>query len=86
MENFREISTPMYPQAATDDAIDWLQRHADKMNEMFATAGSLKRVHYDVLETLQDGDDLPALRALVEVGLRGARELVARVATGLQHT
>jgi len=61
MENFREISTPMYPQAATDNAIDWLQRHADKMNSMFVTAGSSKRVHYDVLQTLQDGDDLPGL-------------------------
>ncbi len=61
VENFREISTPAHPLAATDNALDWLQRHADEMNRMFAEAGSLKRVHYGVLETLQDGDDVPPL-------------------------
>jgi hypothetical protein len=53
-EDFRELSTPEYPQAVTDDMIDWLQRHAARMNEMFVEMGSLKRVHYDVLEMIDD--------------------------------
>jgi hypothetical protein len=59
IEDFREISTPGYPQAATADMLDWLQRHAAEMNRMFAEAGSLKRVHYDLLEVTRDGDPDP---------------------------
>ena len=61
LEDFREVSTPAYPQAATDDLLDWLWRHADEMNAMAAEAGSGKRVHYDVLEVLADGSPLPGL-------------------------
>jgi len=60
IENFRE-NTPNFPQAATDDMIDWLQRHADEMNRMFATATSRKRVHYDVLQVLHDHQPDPNL-------------------------
>ncbi len=54
LEEFRE-ETAGYPQAATDDFIDWLNRHAARMNQMFADQGSPKRIHYDVLEVLDDG-------------------------------
>jgi hypothetical protein len=60
-ENFREISTPRWPQAVTDNMIDWFQRFADAMNQWFADAGSPKRIHYDVLATLPDGAPLPAI-------------------------
>lgn len=53
MEDFRE-RTRQYPQAATDDMIDWLNRHMARFNQMFAEAGTPKRVHYEVLETLFD--------------------------------
>jgi hypothetical protein len=53
MEEFRE-ETPGYPDMATDDFIDWLNRHTARFNEMFATAGSAKRVHFGVLEVLDD--------------------------------
>ena len=53
LENFREESAG-YPQAATDDFLDWLNRHMARFNEMFADAGCAKRVHYDVLEVLDD--------------------------------
>ncbi len=61
IEDFREKSTPNYPQAATFDMLDWLQRHAQEMNDMFAAAGSLKRVHYDVLAVTRDGDPDPSI-------------------------
>ena len=61
IEDFRERYTAQYPQAATDDLLDWLWRHADRINEMFAEKGGLKRVHYDVLEVLADGAALPPL-------------------------
>ena len=53
IEDFRE-ETPGYPQAATDDFLDWLNRHMARFNQMFAAAGSRKRVHFDVLEVLHD--------------------------------
>jgi hypothetical protein len=59
IEDFREQSTPNYPQAATEDFLDWLQRHAARMNQMFADMGSAKRVHYDVLDVLNDHDPDP---------------------------
>ncbi len=63
LEAFRE-ETPGYPQAATDDFIDWLNRHMVRFNEMFAQAGSPKRVHFDVLETLTDDEPDPAIDTL----------------------
>ena len=54
MEGFRE-ETADYPAAATDDFIDWLNRHMARFNQMFADAGSLKRVHFGILEVIEDG-------------------------------
>ncbi len=53
IEQYRE-DTPQFPEAVTDDFVDWLNRHMTRFNEMFAEAGSLKRVHYDLLEVLDD--------------------------------
>jgi len=58
IEDFRE-ETPEYPDAVTDDFIDWVNRHMARFNEMFEEAGSQKRVHYDLLEVLNDSDDAP---------------------------
>jgi outer membrane protein assembly factor BamB len=53
LETFRE-ETPDYPMAASDDLIDWLNRHMERFNAMFADAGSAKRVHFDILDVLPD--------------------------------
>jgi outer membrane protein assembly factor BamB len=53
------LNTPTYPDAQTDDLIDWLNRHVARFNQMFADAGCEKRVHYDVLEILPDGSPDP---------------------------
>ena len=53
IEEFRE-ETPDYPSAATDDFIDWLNRHMARFNEMFAAADCAKRVHFGILEVLED--------------------------------
>ncbi|MCP4549790.1 MAG: T9SS type A sorting domain-containing protein [bacterium] len=60
LENFRE-GTANYPAAATDDFIDWLNRHMARLNEMFATAGCAKRVHYDTLPLIGDADPDPEI-------------------------
>lgn len=52
-EDFRE-NTKNYPQANSDDMIDWLNLHMQRFNEMFDDAGTSKRVHFDVLEVLED--------------------------------
>jgi hypothetical protein len=54
IENFRENTSVSYPQAQTDDMIDWLQRHMTRFNQLFATASCQKRVHYNVLQVLDD--------------------------------
>ncbi|GMU83405.1 MAG: hypothetical protein AMXMBFR47_32750 [Planctomycetota bacterium] len=53
VEDFRE-NTENYPQAYTDDMFDWLNHHMARFNQMFAAAGTAKRVHYNVLEMLED--------------------------------
>ncbi len=53
MEEFRE-ETADYPNAATDDFIDWLNRHMVRFDEMFASAGSQKRVRFGILEVIDD--------------------------------
>lgn len=58
------LQSTNYPNAATDDLIDWIQRHMTRFNEMFAAAGSTKRVHYDVLELLPDTAPDPAVNRL----------------------
>jgi len=61
IENFRENTPVGYPQAQTDDLIDWLQRHMSRFNELFAVADCQKRVHYNVLEVLDDTAADPAV-------------------------
>ncbi len=61
IENFRENTAGNYPQAQTDDMIDWLQRHMARFNQMFAAADCRKRVHYNVLEVLDDAAPDPAV-------------------------
>ncbi len=59
-EDFRSHTTA-WTNAATDDFIDWLNRNMGRFNQLFAQAGSSKRVHYDVLELLDDSaPDPPA--------------------------
>ncbi|MGE0481926.1 MAG: PQQ-binding-like beta-propeller repeat protein [Phycisphaerae bacterium] len=64
IEFFREVDTPLYPQAATDDFIDWLNRSMERFNAILAQAGSLKRVHFDLLEVLRDDDPDPGINRL----------------------
>lgn len=59
-EVFRE-ETVDYPQAATDDFIDWLNHHMARLNALFAAAGSPKRVHYEVLSVIDDFAEDPAV-------------------------
>ena len=61
IENFRDVWSPTYAGAETDDAIDWLNRHMERFNEMFEDAGCDKRVHYNVLEVLEDTDPDPSI-------------------------
>lgn len=58
MKAFKE-ETANYPNAVTDDFIDWLNNHIARFNKMFADANCLKRVHYDILDVLADGDSDP---------------------------
>ena len=62
-ENFRELTTS-YPNAATDDFVDWVNHHMDRFNTMFAQANCGKRVHYDVLQRLTDGQPDPSVNAI----------------------
>ena len=52
-ENFRATSYGD-TNAFTDDFFDWVNRHTDRMNQMFADANCPKRIHLDVLEMLAD--------------------------------
>ena len=52
-EDFR-ARTPRVANPRTDDLFDWANRNLDRFNEMFAQAGSPKRVHLDVLQMLAD--------------------------------
>jgi uncharacterized repeat protein (TIGR01451 family) len=60
IENFRE-ETPNYPNAVTNDFIDWLNNHMARFNAMFEQAGTPKRVHFEVLETLSDSAPDPQI-------------------------
>ncbi|MGQ9455612.1 MAG: outer membrane protein assembly factor BamB family protein [Armatimonadota bacterium] len=64
IEQFRENTSLLYPQARTDDLLDWLNRHMVRFNELFAAAGCQKRVHYDVLEVLNDYDPDPNVETI----------------------
>ncbi|MCC6661868.1 MAG: hypothetical protein IT437_13390 [Phycisphaerales bacterium] len=63
LDTFRS-NTAQYPQAATDDLIDWLNMHMARFNAMMAAAGTDKRVHYEVLEVLPDAAPDPAVDRL----------------------
>lgn len=54
IEKFREEWSGNWPNTQTDDVIDWLNMHMKRFNELFDNAGCAKRVHYDVLEVLDD--------------------------------
>lgn len=69
IEDFRDRTSPQYPLAQTDDLMDWLWRHAEEMNAMFAEAGSIKRVHYDVLEAIHDYEPDPGSPARINFGI-----------------
>lgn len=56
MEEFRE-ETPAYSGATTDDFVDWLNQHMLRFNQLIQAASVSKRVHFDVLEVIDD--DLP---------------------------
>jgi hypothetical protein len=60
IENFRE-ETPNYPHAVTNDFIDWLNYHMARFNAIFEQAGTPKRVHFEVLETLMDDEPDPEI-------------------------
>lgn len=60
METFRE-QTGDYPLAETNDLVDWLNRHTARLNLFFAEAGCAKRVHFDVLEVIDDFADDPVV-------------------------
>lgn len=64
IENFRE-STPQYAHPSTNDAIDWLNSHMVCFNKLFADANCAKRVHYDILEVLDDWEADPAVDKLL---------------------
>jgi hypothetical protein len=59
-ENFRATSYGD-PNAVTDDMFDWVNRHTDRMNQMFADVNCPKRVHLDVLEMLADDAPDPGI-------------------------
>ena len=61
VESFRDEWSPAYPQATTDDVLDWLNSHMDRFNELFAEAGVQKRVHYGVLQVIDDQAPDPPL-------------------------
>lgn len=60
VEQFREVYTTN-PATQNDDIIDWLNEHMQRFNELFAAAGTQKRVHYGVLEVVDDNTPDPAI-------------------------
>ena len=52
IENFREESPGYAP--ISDDLFDWLNAHMARFNQLFADAGTAKRVHFDTLQALDD--------------------------------
>ncbi len=58
IENFRERSRGL-PHASTNDALDWLNRHMQRFNELFAARGVPKRVHHEILQPIRDAEPDP---------------------------
>ncbi|MBL9119078.1 MAG: hypothetical protein JNL80_04085 [Phycisphaerae bacterium] len=67
IENFRESSADVAGMIS-DDLFDWVQFHMDRFNLMFAEADCGKRVHYDVLEMLDDEAPDPSVNT-IEFGI-----------------
>ena len=63
MEDFRAESAS-YPNAYSDDLIDWLNHHMEVFNQMFIDHGCAKRVHFDILEVLEDDDPDPSVNTI----------------------
>lgn len=63
LENFRE-ETANYPNAYSDDLIDWLNHAMGQFNQMFTDGGTAKRVHFDVLTVLNDDSADPTVDTL----------------------
>jgi hypothetical protein len=63
LERFRQDSS-QYPQAVTDDFLDWLNYHVGRFNEMLAEAGSARRIHFDDVRVLEDSDSDPPIDML----------------------
>ncbi len=61
IEKFRMWTIAKWPTAQTDDIFDWLNRHMKKFNQMFAAAGTQKRVHYGILEPIDDSSPDPSI-------------------------
>ncbi len=53
LEEFR-VQSADHPEARTDDMIDWLNLNMARFNELFAAKNCDKRVHFDVLEVIDD--------------------------------
>ncbi len=68
VEDFRE-GTAAYPGAASDDMIDWLNRHMERFNALFEESGTEKRVHFDVLRVLDDFDADPSVPARINFAI-----------------
>ncbi len=69
LEEFRELTATDYPDADTDDLVDWLNRHMARFNEMFEDAGTGKRVHFDVLTVLDDLEADPVSPPAIEFAI-----------------
>lgn len=52
IEDFREESAGI--DSITDDLFDWLNAHMARFNDLFEQGGTDKRVHYGILEALDD--------------------------------
>ncbi len=62
-DDFR-ASSAGYPNAVTDDFLDWINYHMRRFNEMFEQAGTRKRVHMDVFEILPDDAPDPPIETI----------------------
>jgi hypothetical protein len=63
LEEFREQSAA-HPAAQTDDFLDFVSNHVRRMNQLFEQAGAEKRIHYDVLEVLEDTAPDPQVQGI----------------------
>lgn len=60
LEKFREESLGL-PFPNDNDLVDWLNNAMAKFNQMFAAAGTPKRVHFNILQVLDDVDPTPGI-------------------------